>query len=75
MRIKADYLDMPAFDGRFHSPISTVSGSKLLTVFGDAVALIFHFHFHNYWDETSRLMSANRAIKDHLMHFKCTEKR
>jgi len=56
-RVKTDYLDMPALDGQFHSLISTAS-------------VIFHFHYHHYWDEATRLKSANRAINDHLMIIK-----
>ncbi|MFK7763842.1 MAG: GntR family transcriptional regulator [Roseobacter sp.] len=61
-----DYLKMPALDAQFHALFSQASGARLLPVFGEAISLIFHYHYHHFWDETSRFERAQSAIEDHL---------
>lgn len=64
--LENNFLQMPAVDVQFHSLLGKASGSRLLPALGDAVSLIFHYHYHHFWDEESRYRRARSAIADHL---------
>lgn len=64
--LKRDFLEMPAMDVQFHSIFSQASGARLLPAFNEAISLIYHYHYHHFWDEASRYKRAQAAIADHL---------